>query len=86
VPSKNLEEIGCGRGGSGNGGLRPGWLAQWEECLLDPEQKISRPRQLYVGYDERPYVPMDRRSTLLDSELDPIAAQVAQAAPAHPRP
>jgi citrate synthase len=32
-----------------------GWLAQWEEMLLDKEQKIARPRQLYVGYDERPY-------------------------------
>jgi len=32
-----------------------GWLAQWEELLLDKEQKISRPRQLYVGYGERPY-------------------------------
>jgi citrate synthase len=30
-------------------GRTPGWLAQWEEGLLDPEQKISRPRQLYVG-------------------------------------
>ena len=33
-----------------------GWLAQWEEMLLDKEQKIARPRQLYVGHDERPYV------------------------------
>jgi citrate synthase len=32
-----------------------GWLAQWEEMLLDKEQKIARPRQLYVGYGERPY-------------------------------
>jgi citrate synthase len=30
-------------------GRTPGWLAQWEEGLLDPEQKIGRPRQLYVG-------------------------------------
>ena len=30
-----------------------GWLAQWQEMLLDPEQKISRPRQLYLGYPER---------------------------------
>ena len=30
-----------------------GWLAQWQEMLTDPEQKISRPRQLFVGYDER---------------------------------
>ncbi len=34
-----------------------GWLAQWEEMLLDKEQKIARPRQIYTGYDERPYAP-----------------------------
>jgi citrate synthase len=39
-----------------------GWLAQWEEMLLDSEQKIARPRQIYKGYDKRPYVPMDQRS------------------------
>ncbi len=39
-----------------------GWLAQWEEMLLDPEQKIARPRQIYKGYDKRPYVPMEQRS------------------------
>ncbi|MEP6691236.1 MAG: citrate synthase [Gemmatimonadaceae bacterium] len=32
-----------------------GWLAQWEEMLLDKEQKIARPRQLYIGSGERPY-------------------------------
>jgi citrate synthase len=32
-----------------------GWLAQWEEMLLDKEQKIARPRQIYTGYDERDY-------------------------------
>ena len=39
-----------------------GWIAQWEEMLLDPEQKIARPRQVYLGYDLRPYEPLDRRS------------------------
>ncbi|MBI4728757.1 MAG: citrate synthase [Acidobacteria bacterium] len=34
-------------------GRMPGWLAQWEEGLLDPEQKISRPRQVYAGSPER---------------------------------
>jgi citrate synthase len=34
-------------------GRMPGWLAQWEEGLLDKEQKIARPRQLFVGADER---------------------------------
>ncbi|MDQ3697544.1 MAG: citrate synthase [Gemmatimonadota bacterium] len=32
-----------------------GWLAQWEEMLLDKEQKIARPRQIYTGYPERAY-------------------------------
>ena len=32
-----------------------GWLSQWEEMLLDKEQKIARPRQIYTGHDERPY-------------------------------
>jgi citrate synthase len=38
-----------------------GWLAQWQELLLDPEQKIARPRQIYLGYDKRDYAPMGRR-------------------------
>ncbi|HWP99767.1 MAG TPA: citrate synthase [Vicinamibacterales bacterium] len=38
-----------------------GWIAQWEEMLLDPEQKIARPRQIYVGPGRRDYVPRDRR-------------------------
>jgi citrate synthase len=38
-----------------------GWIAQWEEMLLDSEQKIARPRQVYMGHDKRPYVPMDQR-------------------------
>jgi citrate synthase len=39
-----------------------GWLAQWEELLLDPEQKIARPRQIYLGHETRSYIPMERRS------------------------
>ncbi len=39
-----------------------GWLAQWQELLLDPEQKIARPRQLYLGEDKRNFVPMEKRS------------------------
>jgi citrate synthase len=38
-----------------------GWIAQWEEMLLDHEQKISRPRQVYLGYDLRSYIPLDHR-------------------------
>jgi citrate synthase len=38
-----------------------GWIAQWEEMLLDSEQKIARPRQLYVGAGRRSYVPLGTR-------------------------
>ena len=38
-----------------------GWLAQWQELLLDPEQKIARPRQLYLGEDKRNFLPMEKR-------------------------
>jgi citrate synthase len=38
-----------------------GWVAQWEEMLLDPEQKIARPRQIYVGSGSRDYKPMGQR-------------------------
>jgi citrate synthase len=38
-----------------------GWLAQWQEMLLDPDQKIARPRQIYLGQRTRDYVPMDKR-------------------------
>jgi citrate synthase len=36
-------------------GRMPGWLAQWEEMLLDKEQKIARPRQIYIGQQERQF-------------------------------
>jgi citrate synthase len=39
-----------------------GWLAQWEEMLLDSEQKIARPRQVYTGAPRRDYIPMDDRA------------------------
>ena len=39
-----------------------GWIAQWKEMIEDPEQKIGRPRQLYIGNTERHYTPVDRRS------------------------
>ena len=38
-----------------------GWLAQWLEMLQDSDQKIARPRQVYIGYDTRDYVAMDAR-------------------------
>ncbi len=38
-----------------------GWVAQWNEMVEDPNQKIGRPRQLYTGYEQRPYVPLAER-------------------------
>jgi citrate synthase len=38
-----------------------GWIAQWNEMIADPEQKIGRPRQLYTGATKRDVVPLDQR-------------------------
>jgi citrate synthase len=38
-----------------------GWLAQWNESFADKQQRISRPRQLYVGSGKRAYVPIEAR-------------------------
>jgi citrate synthase len=38
-----------------------GWIAQWEEMLTDPDQKLARPKQVYLGADTRDYVPMEKR-------------------------
>jgi citrate synthase len=42
-------------------GRLPGWIAQWREMIEDPELKIARPRQLYVGPTERKYAPVSSR-------------------------
>ena len=42
-------------------GRAPGWLAQWNELVQDPEQRIARPRQIYLGAGERDYVPLADR-------------------------
>jgi citrate synthase len=39
-----------------------GWIAQWEEMLTDPDQKLARPKQVYLGAEKRDYVAMDRRN------------------------
>jgi citrate synthase len=39
-----------------------GWLAQWQEMLNDPEQKIARPRQVWIGHETREFIPMEKRS------------------------
>jgi citrate synthase len=42
-------------------GRLPGWIAQWKELHTDPEFKIGRPRQVYTGPTQRPYVPIEKR-------------------------
>ncbi|MGB7917619.1 MAG: citrate synthase [Rhodomicrobium sp.] len=39
-----------------------GWIAQWKEMISDPEQKIGRPRQLYIGEGPRDYIPLEERA------------------------
>jgi len=39
-----------------------GWLSQWQEMLTDPEQKIARPRQVWIGHDTREFVPIEKRA------------------------
>jgi citrate synthase len=43
-------------------GRTAGWVAQWNEMLLDPDQKIARPRQIYIGESERSYVALEKRT------------------------
>jgi citrate synthase len=38
-----------------------GWLTQWQEMLTDPEQKIARPRQVWIGHETRQFVPIEKR-------------------------
>ena len=38
-----------------------GWLSQWQELLTDPEQKIARPRQIWIGHETREFTPIEKR-------------------------
>jgi citrate synthase len=42
-------------------GRLPGWIAQWREMMGDPANKLGRPRQVYTGFPERDFVPVDQR-------------------------
>jgi len=42
-------------------GRLPGWISQWKESMEDPDWKLQRPRQIYIGLNERDYVPIDER-------------------------
>jgi len=44
-------------------GRMPGWIAQWREMIRDPDTRIGRPRQLYVGEPERDYIPLENRGS-----------------------
>jgi citrate synthase len=57
-------------------GRMPGWLAQWEEGLLDEEQKIARPRQIYVGAQERAYVTLEERDKAIPNLITPPAKPI----------
>ena len=52
----------------------PGWLAQWQEMLLDAEQKIARPRQVYTGHKQRDYLPLEKRGGVPEPERKPARA------------
>jgi citrate synthase len=47
-----------------------GWMAQWAELLTDEEQRIARPKQIYTGHPERPYVPIEQREEVGAEETE----------------
>ena len=57
-----------------------GWVAQWNEMIADPEQKIGRPRQLYVGATQRDYVPVEKRRRLGSGQRQREARALARRA------
>ena len=48
-------------------GRTVGWIAQWQEMLTDSDQKIARPRQVYLGARQRDYVPLEKRPSTTGS-------------------
>jgi len=50
-------------------GRLPGWIAQWKEMRDDPKTRISRPRQIYVGERQRPFVPVEKRPVGAEKEV-----------------
>ncbi len=51
-------------------GRLPGWIAQWKENMDDKEQKITRPRQIYMGLNKTPYIPISKRGSEASEEDD----------------
>ncbi|MDN5899908.1 MAG: citrate synthase [Brachybacterium sp.] len=58
-------------------GRLPGWIAQWEEMVHDPETKIGRPRQIYTGHAERPYTEMGERTGTSELRLAELQSDIA---------
>ncbi|ASK66665.1 citrate (Si)-synthase [Brachybacterium avium] len=58
-------------------GRLPGWIAQWEEMVHDPETKIGRPRQIYTGHAERPYKEMGERTGTSELRLAELQSDIA---------
>ncbi|ATG55291.1 citrate (Si)-synthase [Brachybacterium ginsengisoli] len=59
-------------------GRLPGWIAQWEEMVHDPETKIGRPRQIYTGHAERPYKEMGERTGTSELHLAALQSDIAK--------
>lgn len=57
-------------------GRMPGWIAQWNEMIHDPETKIGRPRQIYTGSPKRDYVPMPARTGTTELRLEELQAEL----------
>lgn len=57
-------------------GRTTGWMTQWRESMIDEIKKITRPRQLYVGYEERPFVKIENREEEEKTRL-PVINKVA---------
>ncbi|WP_193104272.1 citrate synthase [Brachybacterium sp. FME24] len=57
-------------------GRLPGWIAQWQEMVHDPETKIGRPRQIYTGHGERQYRAMEERTGTSELRLAELKADI----------
>ncbi len=57
-------------------GRLPGWIAQWEEMVHDPETKIGRPRQIYTGHAERTYKEMGERTGTSELRLAELQSEI----------
>ncbi len=59
-------------------GRLPGWIAQWQEMIHDPDTKIGRPRQIYTGEGEREYVAMEGRTGTSELRLAQLQEEITK--------